>query len=201
MEELTNEIGTLYCFSNELYKDNLYNIGSNIGTDERELYNQLEQLNNEWVPSPFKLEFAKQNVKNYKEKENQIHKVLDKYRTNPKKDFFKCSLETIRGLFNLIEGEWVDGELFDLVLKSGEERRRLYGISNGDIIRHTIDGNTWDGIYNSIKRCIIYCGKHYKLNKFVDEHYKSLGQQNTCLNEYKECYIKFEGEWETMYIE
>jgi hypothetical protein len=44
----------------------------------------------------------------YKNKEKIIHELLNKYRVYSNKEFFKISLDTIKFIFDLIEGEICD---------------------------------------------------------------------------------------------
>ena len=81
---MEQETGYIYCFSNESFQSNTYKVGYT----KNDPYIRMSQLNTTGTPIPFKLEFAKQ-VKNYQEKEKKLHNVLDKYRVNQNREFFK----------------------------------------------------------------------------------------------------------------
>lgn len=100
MDKLSEEIGYIYCLSNESYKDTY-----KIGFTKNDPLTRMAQLNTTGLLYPFKLEFAKQ-VKNYQDKEKKLHLIFDKYRVNKNREFFKIELKEIKQLFDLIDGEW-----------------------------------------------------------------------------------------------
>jgi len=80
----------------------LYKIGyTNMETPQL----RLDRLYKTGLPNPFVLKFAKR-VKHSHEKEQIIHKILDKCRLNDNREFFITKQEEVRNLFNLIDGEW-----------------------------------------------------------------------------------------------
>jgi hypothetical protein len=90
----------VYCFSNDSMKE-IYKIGKTT----RDINQRLKEANvcNTWSPpTPFKLEFFIE-VENSSLIEKLIHKKLDKYRCNKKKEFFKLQLEDIKKCFNEVE--------------------------------------------------------------------------------------------------
>ena len=98
-----NEIseGYIYCFSNtELeYKK----LGETHKTPEE----RLRQANSDtWTPPKWKIEIAKKVI-NSKEKEKQLHNLLEKYhvRVHPRRELFRVSIDDVKGLFSLIDGE------------------------------------------------------------------------------------------------
>ena len=97
------EQGYIYCFSNPSYI-NIYKIGQT-----KDIISRLKQLNSTGILHNFEIEFAKL-VYNYKTKEKKIHKLFDKYRVNKKREFFKISLDKIKSIFELIDGEWFSYE-------------------------------------------------------------------------------------------
>jgi hypothetical protein len=102
MSETRNDgWGTLYCLSNEAFKG-LYKIGFTFYNDPNK---RLKELYTTGVPSPFKIEIAKL-VRNPSLKEKDIHNILKEYRHNPSREFFNVSLDKIRSLFNLLEGDY-----------------------------------------------------------------------------------------------
>jgi len=100
MDKLSEEIGYIYCLSNESYKDTY-----KIGFTKNDPLTRMVQLNTTGLLYPFKLEFAKQ-VKNHQDKEKKLHLIFDKYRVNKNREFFKIELKEIKQLFDLIDGEW-----------------------------------------------------------------------------------------------
>ena len=99
--------GYIYCFSNPSMHGLL-----KIGMTERTPETRLKEANapNTWIPTPFKIEFAKK-VYNPSNKEKTLHTLLEKYteRTNPRKEFFRSSTEEVLRFFDLMDGEmWVE---------------------------------------------------------------------------------------------
>jgi hypothetical protein len=78
-----------------------------VGFTKRCVEKRLKELNSETGnPYTLKIEFYKK-VANCKKKEQLLHKILYKYRVNKKREFFEVSLDTIRQLFELIDGELI----------------------------------------------------------------------------------------------
>lgn len=101
--------GYLYCFSNKSMPGIL-----KIGMTERNPDIRLKEANRSdtWrPPTPYKLEIAIQ-VYNPKKKESTLHKLLSEYteRINPKREFFRISIEEVKTFFDLIDGELWLGE-------------------------------------------------------------------------------------------
>ena len=83
--------GYIYCFSNISMPNIL-----KIGTTERTPKERLKEANSPdtWKPpTPYKIEFAKK-VKNPKEKETTLHKLLEQYteRINTRREFSQAKL-------------------------------------------------------------------------------------------------------------
>jgi hypothetical protein len=81
-----------------------------IGMTERSPEERLRESNcsDTWRPPlAYTLEFAIK-VNNVKEKEASIHRVLElfKERVNPKREFFRASIDEVKALFSLLEGEF-----------------------------------------------------------------------------------------------
>ena len=94
-------VGYVYCMSNPcmagLYK---------IGYTERSIEERLQEANvsDTWrPPMPYILEFAK-CVKEPNQKEKTIHTILNKFRVNPKREFFRVELDQVKLLFDLMDG-------------------------------------------------------------------------------------------------
>lgn len=97
--------GYIYCFSNESMPGIL-----KIGLTERIPTKRLAEANKSDTfkpPNNYKIEFAKK-VKDIRQKEYTLHKLLSKYteRINPRREFFRVSLEEARLFFDLMDGEW-----------------------------------------------------------------------------------------------
>ena len=97
--------GYLYCLSNPAFDENTYKIGYTKNDPNL----RMSQLNTTGVIYPFKLEFAKY-VYNYAEKEKTLHLILDKYRINPNREFFKLNINEIKLLFDLLDGTWYENK-------------------------------------------------------------------------------------------
>lgn len=98
--------GYVYCMSNPAMPG-LLKVGFTTDTPDvraRELYTT-------GVPLPFKVEFAKL-IANPKEKEMATHKLLGIYheRVNNDREFFRVTKERVREIFDLLEGEYFEGE-------------------------------------------------------------------------------------------
>jgi hypothetical protein len=106
--------GYIYCISNSSMPNIL-----KIGMTERHVETRLKEANasDTWrPPTPFKIEFAKK-VSNVKDKEKTLHALLEKYtdRVNPRREYFRVSIEEVRKFFDLMDGEyWVDSENVDI---------------------------------------------------------------------------------------
>ena len=95
------DTGYIYTLSHKGGNDGIYKVGFT----KRCVEKRLKELNSETGnPYELKIEFYKK-VANCKKKEQLLHKILSQYRLNKKREFFKVSLDTIRQLFELIDGE------------------------------------------------------------------------------------------------
>ena len=106
--------GYIYCVSNPSFKANMYKIGYTT----MNLNKRINSLYKTGVPTKFVINFAKTVQKCYKH-EQEIHLLLDKYRFNPSREFFKCPLQTIKSAFENIEGVWWKDEAVEE--EEGEE--------------------------------------------------------------------------------
>lgn len=120
---MSEKIGYIYCFSNESMPSIL-----KVGMTERKPEERLRDANrsNTWSPpTPYKMEIAKQ-VYYPKQKEFSIHKLLDLYgkRINPKREFFKSTIDEIKTIFDIIDGEYYfakDLEIEDEIIDKDDE--------------------------------------------------------------------------------
>jgi hypothetical protein len=92
--------GYIYCFSN----DSMPGIFK-IGMTERNPCERLKEANtpDTWrPPTQYKIELFKK-VNNLKQNETRIHSFFSNYRINPKREFFRVSIEKIKYIFGAIE--------------------------------------------------------------------------------------------------
>jgi len=94
--------GWVYCIDNPSLHDvdgtPLYKVGF---TRRESVEIRMDELyRGSGVPTPFHL-VSKRWVDIKKEK--MIHKVLDDYRVNPNREFFRCNVSKIETLFDLME--------------------------------------------------------------------------------------------------
>ena len=98
-----SEYGWVYCLSNPSYKDNYFKIGC---TKRLDPLIRIRELNGATgVPTNFELVYAKK-VKDFKQKERTIHKLLNDCRVNKNREFFKYDKCKIEAIFSLMDGEW-----------------------------------------------------------------------------------------------
>jgi hypothetical protein len=181
--------GYLYCLSNPSIPDLL-----KVGMTERTPEDRVRELFKTGVPTPFKIEFAKQ-VSDPKQKEKTLHALLSQYtdRVSSKREFFRVSPEEVKTFFDLMDGEWWventdEDESVKTQLLDGKCRNMSKCFTDGQRIRHTIGINkTWIGIYDSSKNGIIYNDKIYQgrspLNQFAKSHYEIERKDRTsCVN-------------------
>lgn len=198
--------GYLYCFSNEsmlgVYK---------VGMTERTPIERLNDANcsDTWrPPTPYVIEFYKK-VSNVKEKEIAMHKILEKYtnRINPKREFFRASLDEIKAFFDLMDGISEDeiskdDENNDTVNKPKNTfviREMSKCFNNGQSIRHKIDNdNIWIGKYDIVNDAI-FCNDiaYSSMSAFAAGHIKSLNPDKCkiTVNGWKECEYDVNGNW------
>ena len=150
-------------------------------------------------------------------------------RINSRREFFRVSLEEVKIFFKLMDGELWDNEhtvkkknddndgdkdeegeydeedeektLQDsktLHIKGCRNMSECF--TNGQKIRHTIGINkTWIGLYDSLKKAIIYRGNVYRgnspLNKFATSHYELERSSRVSVNAWRECECEVDGKW------
>ena len=95
--------GYIYCFGNKSMAG-IYKIGMTEKTPEHRL-SEANSSDTWRPPTPYTIEFAKR-VSNPREKESIIHNILKHSRINPKREFFNDSIERIRLIFDLSDGEY-----------------------------------------------------------------------------------------------
>jgi hypothetical protein len=91
----------------------ILNIGITWMTPEQKM-EDINGLSRLWrPPTPYKCEFAKR-VLEAEQKRNAIYKVLSASRINPPQRFFSVSIEEVRTLFDLMDGEYWEGSPVDM---------------------------------------------------------------------------------------
>lgn len=216
-------VGYIYCFSNPsmpgIHK---------IGMTERTPDTRLSEANasDTWrPPTLYKIELAKK-VLEPKQKEITLHKLFSQYteRINPKREFFRISLEEVKTFFDLIDGEnWIQNQEHECeedieeieecdetyqtkqlqIVKGCRDASKCF--TNNQRIRHTIGINKiWIGVYDSLSNGILYNEKLYQgrspLNKFVTSHYESeRSDRVTNANAWSECECEVDGKWISTY--
>jgi hypothetical protein len=84
---------------------NILNIGITWMTPELRL-KEINELPGLWKPpTPYKCEFAK-SVHNAGQKKEVIYKLLSQFRINPNYKFFRVSMEEVRTIFDLMDGDY-----------------------------------------------------------------------------------------------
>lgn len=215
--------GYIYCFSNFSMSGIL-----KIGMTERTPEIRLKEANmsDTWrPPTPYVIEFAKK-VNNPKEKEKTLHILLSQYteRINPKREFFKVSLEEVKTFFDLMDGDFwikninidnetdetdeeneesikdlIDDSIKDLKIKGCRDMKKCF--TNGQKIKHTIGINKiWIGTYDLFNNTILYDEKVYggrsPINQFVLSHYQfEKPDRKVSVNAWSECECEINGEW------
>lgn len=214
--------GYIYCFSN-FSMNGILKIGMTERTPEIRL--KEANMSDTWrPPTHYKIEFAKK-VNNPKEKEKTLHILLSQYteRINPKREFFRVSLEEVKTFFDLMDGDFwikninidnetdetdeeneesikdlIDDSIKDLKIKGCRDMKKCF--TNGQKIKHTIGINKiWIGTYDLFNNTILYDEKVYggrsPINQFVLSHYQFERPDKVSVNAWSECECEINGEW------
>lgn len=112
--------GYVYIFGNKMYKDSL----KKIGYTQKTLEHRIQQLysGNTSVPQNFDLEYAC-HVQDCVDAEKKIHKILQSYRHNNKREFFLIRTEIAKNMIH----------------KICEQINATYGIIDFHVIDNNID--------------------------------------------------------------
>lgn len=94
--------GYVYCITNPSMPD-LVKIGFTTRTVEERL--EEANSNSTWTPFPFQVEFAKW-VLAAEHREHTLHRIFHAHRVNPKREWFRVPMETVRLHFELMDGPW-----------------------------------------------------------------------------------------------
>lgn len=143
-------IGYLYCFSNRSMPSIL-----KIGVTTREPLIRLKEANmsDTWrPPTPYEMEFAKKVISPM-EKETILHTILAKYteRVNPNREFFRASVEEVKKLFDLIDGDYYN----NLETINRVKQREKKDDMNQDIIKD-INENKVNNEYSQFTEWLTY---------------------------------------------
>lgn len=210
-------LGYLYCFSNESMPGIL-----KCGMTERTPDQRLKEANasDTWrPPTPYKIEFAKK-VQEPKCKEATLHKLLEQYtmRINPRREFFRVSVEEVRTFFDLMDGDmWrseeeveedeeEDVEEEDCIIRSSIPktagcRDMAKCFKDGQRIRHVIGINKIRiATYNDELNGIVYDGKYYSsLSSFGLAHHHAYNPSRRSSGGWAECECEVDGKWISTY--
>ncbi|MBE18078.1 MAG: hypothetical protein CMH79_04880 [Nitrospinae bacterium] len=205
-----DEVGWVYVIGNKdmpgIFK---------IGMTERDPEERLKEANKQdtWrPPSPYEIIIAKL-VSGHKKKEKIIHRLLSKHRINPKREFFKISLEEIQDYFELMDGEiWINDvtrtELEPNIESDAEQHQPNRNVddvfTNNQRIRHIINipnegPSIIEGSYDSLSKKIIYNEEKLSLNQFVTNHYRERYPRRTTANAWRECECYIDDQWKSTY--
>jgi hypothetical protein len=97
--------GYVYCITNPSMPDLV-----KIGVTSRPLEERLDEANSNstWTPFPYKVEFAKW-VAHAEHRELTLHRIFHAQRVNPKREWFRVPVETVRLHFELMDGSlWTE---------------------------------------------------------------------------------------------
>lgn len=213
--------GYIYCFSNPYIPGLL-----KIGLTGRNLKERLREANGETYSPPFwKIEFAKL-VENCDEAERKIHRALETYsqRLTSKREFFTCTLEQARNLFELLSGEWYietpiasllppssiespdteSVEQTDTTTTGAKKEMRQYML-DGTLIQHrTNNGSTWTAKFDLSRNCIVQETEggiqvYPSPTAFAVAHVRSVNPEaSDSRSGWKECYAFVDG-WKPMF--
>ena len=133
--------GWVYCMTNSCML-NIVKIGFTNDLDRR-----LKEANTHDTfrpPQPYKYEFAKL-VLDHTVKEKKLHIILGNKRINPRKEFFtESSVEKIRQLFDLMDGEYYN---FENKNREGTEHINKYNITENTLDDEYRQFSKWTNDY------------------------------------------------------
>lgn len=140
--------GYVYCFSNESM-EGIFKIGTTKRTPEERL-KEANKSDTFKPPTDYKLLYYAKCYDSEK-KEKLIHKLLEEYRVNKKKEFFKCDKEKIKIIFDILAIEKYEPkhEVDVLKEKVKDLQKEIYKLNNEkDDIK-----NKFDNFKTKIKKC------------------------------------------------
>ena len=164
--------GYVYVMSNPSMPD-LFKIGYT----ERPVEERLQEANqpNTWIPTPFVLEMSKY-VSEPQKREMTIHKILEKERVHPKREFFRVDIEKIQLLFDLMEQHEIPEPEPDVETRLiGQEVIRLFldkHVYPADIFQEPIQWTKIAAVFQTWKREQGYtAGNALKLREVLIDAY------------------------------
>jgi hypothetical protein len=104
-----------------------------IGFTENDPQLRANQLRKTGVIGRFKVEFFIK-IKQYREMEKHIHSLLDKYRVEADREFFKIDISIIKFIFDLIEGKINGNKIEDDIKKITEINSSLSTKLNTEVL-------------------------------------------------------------------
>lgn len=194
--------GYIYCFTNA-YIPGMCKVGKT----ERSPIERLKEANSDtWSPPVWKYEFAK-HVLDCNQKELAIHRLLEEFTERiPRREMFKVSVEKVRYVFDILDGEYVHMEernsvenvpvVKKTILKNAGCRNQKKCFADGQSIRHTIGEDRWQGIYRKDTNTINHDTIAYKsLTEFVSKHYEKNGIPSLKIKAWEECECFTNEQW------
>lgn len=165
-------IGYIYCFSNPSMPG-LYKVGMTDRTPEE----RAKELYSTGVPEPFVIKFAIK-VQDPKHAESIVHKALESFtvRPNPKREYFRASIEQIKLVFDLIN------------INQIKEEKEI--VSDNESVCTVISDLTTEADETSVKTCeksVKTCEKSVDNNSLYQKYLK-IGQRIGVSN-------KLDGTW------
>lgn len=141
------------------------------------------------MPTPLSLPFAwrlvnSKRVSDLQKKLDSVYVLIEKKRL-ASSDCFRISAEEFNKILDVIDGD-----------SSTEKRDMRKVFKDKQVIRHSIGGNIWSGIYDLAKNVIMYNNISYKSpSGFAKAHYSDVKSDRTTANGWVECQIEKEGVW------
>lgn len=92
----------------------------------RSVEDRLKEANSStWNPDKFKVELSVK-INNVEEREKMVHKLLEEYRSNSRREFFEVPLEKVKLIFDLLREEDIKSEnIIEEVAKSKVEPKGM----------------------------------------------------------------------------
>jgi hypothetical protein len=210
-ENIGEAPGYIYCFTNT-YMPGICKVGKT----ERSPIERLKEANSDtWSPPVWKCEFAKY-VQSCNQKEVSIHRVLEDMSEHiQRREMFKISVEKVRRVFDLLEGEYslsvveeceisVESTRTEVtkknIIKNAGCRNQKKCFIDGQAIRHSVGGDIWNAIYRKTSNLLEHENIGYKsLTEFVSKHYEQQGIKVSTIKAWQECECFLGEKWVSTY--
>ena len=202
---ITIAIMSIYCFSNDTMPGVV-----KIGFTDRSPKERLKEANScTWAAPHWKMCMAKRVIDG-RHKEKLILNILAEYhhRIHPKRELFTVSLDTVRCLFDLTDGEMLenedDEEDDEEIIKKPLRCRELSKVfTHGQRLRHVIGiTKILYAKYDASKNAIISeDGRIFRsLSEFSGSHYESeRPDRSSSSNGWRECECETDDGWVSTY--